>query len=320
MIRQALLAATALALSACATTDQMSAATASTAAPSETATSSGPALWRVSDEDTTIYLFGTVHFLPEGVEWYNPTIRAALESSDEFVSEIDTSAIPEVVPGETPPPEVMAIVQTQMRLAQLTTGGTVRDLMTDENRAQYEAALAGVGVPVAALDGFEPWMGMMTLTQMGLVQAGIDPSTGVERTLDPLVVGKTRSAFETVEQQFGFFDSLPMEAQLAGLDQTVEMMETPEDLRTSFAAMVTEWMEGDAAGLAALVNDEMAADPALYATLISDRNARWAEWLEERMDRPGTVFVAVGAGHLGGSGSVQYYLRERGLTAERVAY
>jgi uncharacterized protein len=32
------------------------------------------------------------------------------------------------------------------------------------------------------------------------------------------------------------------------------------------------------------------------------------------------VFVAVGAGHLAGEGSVQQFLAERGLTAERVAY
>ena len=319
MFRILLTAASALALTACAATtpEPMAAAPAAT---SPVAMSNGPALWKVSDEDTTIYLFGTVHFLPEGIDWYNPTIRSALESSGEFVSEIDTSAIPEMVPGEAPSPELMEIMQMQMRLAALETGGTVRDLMTPENRAEYEAALAGVGVPAAALDQFEPWMAMMTLTQLGLVQAGIDPSTGVERTLDGLIEGKRRSAFETVEQQFGFFDSLPMEAQLAGLDETVEMMATPEELRANFNAMVTEWMEGDAAGLAALVNDEMAADPALYATLLSNRNERWAAWLDDRMDRPGTVFVAVGAGHLGGAGSVQFYLGQRGLTAERIIY
>ena len=31
----------------------------------------GPALWKVSDEDTTIYLFGTVHVLPSDLVWYD---------------------------------------------------------------------------------------------------------------------------------------------------------------------------------------------------------------------------------------------------------
>ena len=36
------------------------------------------------------------------------------------------------------------------------------------------------------------------------------------------------------------------------------------------------------------------------------------------MQQPGTVFVAVGAGHLAGDQSVQDYLKERGLTVSRV--
>ena len=50
------------------------------------------------------------------------------------------------------------------------------------------------------------------------------------------------------------------------------------------------------------------------------RNARWADWVAARMAQPGTVFVAVGAGHLAGKGSVQTLLAEKGLKAERVSY
>ena len=109
-----------------------------------------PAIWELSDEDTTIYLFGTVHFLPEGLDWFTPQIEAALTASDQFVTEIDTSAIPEVVPGEAPPPEAMAIAQMQVQLAQLTSGGTLRELMTEEDRTQYEAAMADAGITLTA--------------------------------------------------------------------------------------------------------------------------------------------------------------------------
>ena len=48
------------------------------------------------------------------------------------------------------------------------------------------------------------------------------------------------------------------------------------------------------------------------------RNERWAEWVARRLETPGTVFVAVGAGHLAGEVSVQAMLAERGLATERV--
>ncbi|RZL56533.1 MAG: TraB/GumN family protein, partial [Sphingomonas sp.] len=52
----------------------------------------------------------------------------------------------------------------------------------------------------------------------------------------------------------------------------------------------------------------------------TDRNARWATWIKQRMARPGTVFIAVGAGHLAGPESVQAQLAKLGVKAERVKY
>ena len=53
-----------------------------------TAEPDGPALWKVADEDTTIYLFGTVHALPEGVDWFSGPVADALTASDMLVTEI----------------------------------------------------------------------------------------------------------------------------------------------------------------------------------------------------------------------------------------
>jgi hypothetical protein len=141
----------------------------------------------------------------------------------------------------------------------------------------------------------------------------------VERRLDPLVAGKQRHAFETIEQQMGFFDGLPLESQLAMLDSGSELLIDLSAMDAQFRQMVTEWMAGDPEGLAATVNEEW-DDAALFQALLTNRNAAWAEWLDARMDQPGIVFVAVGAGHLGGADSVQHFLAERGFTVERVAH
>jgi len=318
MLKKLILSASAIALSACAfpTTTL-----AHDHEAHEQAEANGPALWQVADEDTTIYLFGTIHILPEGLDWLNPTVEQALDSSDQFVSEIDTSLIPDYDPtsGTPPPPEIMAIAQMQMSLAQLTTGGTLRDLMDDADRAEYEAAMTSLGLPVAAFDGFEPWFAAMSMTQIAIMRAGLDTSDGVERVLDQHVEGKDRTAFETVEQQLGFFDSLPIESQLAFLDEGAEGLAEDGVMEETFQQMVGEWMAGDPAGLAAVINDAM-DDPILYDTLLTQRNANWAEWIHARLDQPGKVFIAVGAGHLAGESSVQDLLTERGITAERVEY
>jgi uncharacterized protein YbaP (TraB family) len=66
------------------------------------------------------------------------------------------------------------------------------------------------------------------------------------------------------------------------------------------------------------VMNEGMTDPAVAEALLYNRNANWAEWIDTRMDTPGTVFIAVGAGHLAGARSVQDYLGAKGITVTRV--
>ncbi|HEY6816078.1 MAG TPA: TraB/GumN family protein [Croceibacterium sp.] len=261
----------------------------------------GPALWQVADADTTIYLFGTVHALPQGKEWFDGRIERAFAASSEMVTEVDLS-------DQT----ASAVAMQQAGL--LAEGSSLREMMAPDNRVQFEAALVSLGLPVAALDRMEPWMASLTLSLLPLLRQGYQTESGVEMALQARAEGKQRGALETIAQQIDLFDGMPLEAQLTFLDKTVEAM--PE-AKGSLDAMVAEWIEGDADALAALLNSEL-DDPVLYERLLTQRNAHWAEWIEQRLQQPGTVFVAVGAGHLAGNGSVQRQLAGRGVKVERI--
>jgi len=56
-------------------------------------TSRGPALWQVSDKDTTVYLFGTIHLLPRESQWRTAKLDDAVQKSQTLVLEtlIDTA-------------------------------------------------------------------------------------------------------------------------------------------------------------------------------------------------------------------------------------
>jgi uncharacterized protein YbaP (TraB family) len=261
----------------------------------------GPALWQVADKDTTIYLFGTVHALPQGKNWFDGRIERAFNASDELVTEIDMG-------------NAAASAGALQTASQLPADQSLRALMSVDNRQQYEAALVGLGLPVEALDRYEPWFAAMTLSLMPLLRSGYDPQSGVEHSLGGRAGEKKRAALETIEQQVALFDGLPQQAQLEYLDETVEKI--PE-ATTTLDAMVAEWLEGDAVELANMLNAEM-TDPVLYDRLLTARNANWAGWIENRLEQPGTVFVAVGAGHLAGKGSVQDQLKQRGLPVKRI--
>jgi uncharacterized protein YbaP (TraB family) len=282
---------------------QDNAAHTATAAATPAAAPKGPALWKVADEDTTIYLFGTVHVLPQGIEWYDATIANALDSSDMIVTEIKMDKASEA-----------ELQQLSMKLGLLPQGTTLRSLLTPEQTAAYEAGLAKLGAPPAAFDPLKPWLTGLTLSLLPLIQQGYDPNSGVEKVLLSKAGTKGQGALETAEFQLGIFNSMSQEAQIAFLMEAVDGM---DEVKPTLDRMVAEWAEGDAEGLAAVMNEGM-SDPAVAEALLYSRNANWAEWIDTRLDKPGTVFIAVGAGHLAGAKSVQDYLAGKGITVSRV--
>lgn len=266
-------------------------------------TGTGPALWKVADEDTTIYLFGTVHVLPQGIEWYDATIANALEGADMIVTEIRMD-----------PASETKLQQLSMSMGMLPAGTTLRSLLTPEQTAAYEAALAKIGAPPAAFDPLKPWLAGLTMSLIPLMQQGYDPSSGVEKVLLSKAGTKPQDALETPEFQLGIFDSMPTEGQIAFLMESVADM---DEVKPTLDRMVAEWVKGDADQLAAIMNEGM-SDPAVAEALLYSRNANWAEWIDARLDQPGSVFIAVGAGHLAGAKSVQDYLKQKGITVTRV--
>lgn len=285
-----------LPLGACA---QQSAPPSAIAAPA-----AGPALWKVADADTTIYLFGTVHALPKDVDWLRGPVADALASAQTLVTEI--------APGLLKDPATQQAFATR---AALPPGQTLRGLMTAEQRQVYEAAVAKLGLPLATLDRFEPWFAALTLSTVPLLKAGYSPEAGVENAVEAKASAATRrDALETVDDQLKLFDEMPPETQMTYL---IELARDIDKVGPSLSAMVAAWAKGDAEGLARLMNDEM-DDPAIAERLLYARNRNWARWVETRLAAPGTVFVAVGAGHLAGANSVQDYLAKGGVAVTRV--
>ena len=289
-------------LQACTTVAEDS-APATAAAPAAPAQPAGPALWKVADEDTTIYLFGTVHALPEDIDWFSGPVAAALGSSGTLVTEIP--------PGFEQDP---ANQQKIIGLALLPEGESLRDQLDPEQRASYEAAMTSLELPVGAFDRFEPWFAGMNLAVLPLLKAGYAAESGVEKLVEERAPeGATRDALETVEFQLGMLDTLPVQSQIDFLIATTDMI---DEVVPMMDQLLTEWVEGDTEQLGELMNANL-ADPVLAEALLYSRNRNWADWIDERLDTPGTVFMAVGAGHLAGTNSVQDYLEARGMTVTR---
>ncbi|WP_084399912.1 TraB/GumN family protein [Henriciella aquimarina] len=265
-----------------------------------------PALWEMSDEDTTVYLFGTVHILRPDVEWRTPDFNAAFESADTLVLELDM----ESEEGQK------AVARDFMQRGLYGDGRTLSNELNDSDLSVITSALEPLGVPIAALDPMEPWMVAVNLSVMQLQQDGFDPNSGIERVLiaEAQEDGKSFDFLETAEVQANIFDTLPEPTQKTFLYETALLLDESSEMLDQ---VVDEWADGDVEGLGVLVaNPDTGGGEGMYDALFVERNENWVPKIEALLDEPGTFFVAVGAGHLAGPDSVITMLREEGHEIE----
>jgi uncharacterized protein len=270
------------------------------------ARSNGPALWEVSDKDTTVYLFGTIHLLPQNSHWRTPKLEKALNSSQQLVLEtLIDSANPQQLAG------IMASMGFSSGLP------PIANRVDPSKRALLEAALAKTKLPRPVFDRMETWAAAFTLLGVQFQTLGVEGDQGVEAVLRRqfAAANKPIGELETNQEQLSFFDRLPESAQRQLLEGAVE---NPEQMRTKFNEMLNAWLTGDVNAIGKTFNEDLQSSPELKAALLTRRNWNWSQWIERRMAQPGTIMVAVGAGHLAGDESVQRYLQRRGYKVKRL--
>jgi uncharacterized protein YbaP (TraB family) len=267
-----------------------------------------PAIWLLADEDTRIFLFGTVHILPPELKWRSAALDRVVAEADELVLEV----------GEDPSADEEAAIAPLVMLGKEVP---ILSRVSPDRRKLLGEIIRSVGVPDGALDGMQTWAAAMTITVAALAQAYAgedgDPKalTGVEDALRADFVRTSRpiSGVETGPQQMGFLASLPYRAQREMLESLVDSYRTGDPDATEPSE--DDWVSGDVDRVGAEM-EEM--PPELFDVLITRRNTAWTGWLIERLEQPGDVLFAVGAGHLAGRDSVQSMLAERGFTVTRL--
>ncbi|MEN7537147.1 TraB/GumN family protein [Aurantiacibacter sp. DGU5] len=279
-----------------------------------------PAIWRLSDEDTTIYLFGTIHLLPPGFRWRSPLFDAIVEEADELVLESSTEdAAASLAAHESKYDAIGASrVPTSQQLSPAVRGKW-RSLIESSGALFDEVDV--LPLPLMAMG-----LGYTSVGQPSLSR----PELGVESVLEAefAAAGKPVGSIE---------DHGAVLLSLMRIDERALIGELEADLAHwggkspsgyhgagAFLYEPETWqIEHDwARGVVGeefdlgLGHGKLAA--AFDNVLLAGRNRAWAGWLDARLEQPGTVLVAVGAGHFDGPRSVLAMLEARGLRAERI--
>jgi uncharacterized protein YbaP (TraB family) len=271
-----------------------------------------PAIWLIEDEDTRIYLFGTIHVFPASLQWRSARLDQVIAEADELVM-------------ETPDASREEMFSEDRMLGPMMMGKAVPILsrVSPQARPALQAALESTGLPVDAYDEMHVWAVAFMLTSFQMTQAFGEEAegppvalSGAEEVLGRIFRKSRRPIYgvETIEEQIRVFSSMPLDVQRRFLEATVLGTGEPA-VEQSRPSTDEDWVAGNVDSIAA---EMRTMPPEIYDPLLTRRNRNWTGWLERRMARPGTVLFAVGAGHLAGPDSVQRMLAERGIVARRI--
>jgi len=275
------------------------------AAPIPRAEGAGPPLWVVSDADSTVYLFGTVHYLRPGTAWGSDKVDAAFASADQFWVEV----------ADQDDPNVAAKVAQQHGV---TPDRPLSSILSAEDFAAFDKAAQGVGASGAAMDAYRPWLAAFVVAGTAPLQAGYRAEAGVDKTLmdRARAEGKTVRGFETADRQLRLIAGMSEEAQIAYLNNYVRH---GDQIVPKLDQTVAAWLKGDTAEVGRLNRiDTRDIHQDIHRAALIERNTDWTGQIETMMQGSGTAFVAVGVAHLADQDSVVDMLKARGYTVERL--
>ncbi|WP_185964330.1 TraB/GumN family protein [Aliikangiella marina] len=269
----------------------------------------GPALWKISDENSEVWLFGTIHILKPETLWQTDKIKHAFEQADTVYLEAPTEEITQE-----------EMFKVMLPYIQNPNGVMLSSLISKEAYEDLKVAVEGLGMPSSALASLEPmrpWFVAVNLSVQHLVANGYDPESGVDGILytQAKQSGKTLRYFETIEQQIRFFGTMSANEEVAMFEAGIpDLLEN----QSMLDEIIKNWQRGDVEAVAKTLNEEMDKTPTLKERLLVNRNQDWAKQIAKIMKGSGKTFIAVGSGHLAGEGSLQAFLTAKGFEIKRL--
>lgn len=244
-----------------------------------------PFLWKVSQDDTVVWLYGTIHN-GSGRE-VPPAAWDALASSMQFASEL----------GDAEPD-----ADRVAKLTRIESGKTLDFLLPPDDWYELRDIMRGT-VKEDDLRRYRPWYAMIRLTQK------LSPPPA--QTMDAALAERAKHAGKPIAALEAWHEQLEALASSVGAKDLSDAIHSRHKVKCELAGMLAFYVAGDAEAMKKWL--AMPQGP----TLLGARNRKWLAQIE-RYFASGGAFVAVGLGHLIGDDNLPLLLAAKGYTVERV--
>ncbi|MEM6537761.1 MAG: TraB/GumN family protein [Pseudomonadota bacterium] len=268
-----------------------------------------PALWKATKGRSDIYLFGTIHILPDDLTWRTPAYDAAMKDAEITALEVESTS-----------PEAQARMQSLIQEYGISREVTLEQRLGPARWRSLIEVTNSLDIDPYTLQNLEPWLAILVVTVSAFEQEGFLPDAGVDNAVETQALDEedTLAYLETLETQIKALISLTADGDLAAFDASLAEL---DDFRGQIDRLLTSWGTGDTEAMTQmLINDFRELSEAAYNALFIQRNNAWLVQLNTMLDNPKDedVFVAVGAAHLVGEDGLVEQLEAMGVRVERL--
>ena len=264
--------------------------------------SNGPAFWKISDTDTTIYLLPSIGAIPPDLGWFTGPIESAFFSAEELILEQGTW------------PE--SLTERVQRLMKLPRRQRLFELMGASDRSALDRAFAKLNWSTEGLDELKPWAATLMIVEGENQLQGFDEGS----YLSSFLISRSRSKKvdyirEPNADYYEKLDSFSHDIQFALLREHIDQMPYRHQMNERG---VSAWLTGDIEGFASLMRNSDITYRLYWDYMTEDDKMHATQWLATRMDSPGTVFVALSALSFASPNGVPQNLKALGFNVDKL--
>ena len=283
---------------------------------SETLPESKHFFWKVSDENSSVWVLGSIHLADSTLYPLASVIDSAFAHADELAVELNMND-----------EEVVKEVGAQSAAQGLLTEGTLRDLLPQDMWNTVDSLCTAWNVPIVMIEKTRPWLAAMTLSSYAFMQAGLNPEYGIDYVLldRAAMDGKAIVGLETAEEQISALADTT-ESDSAGVYYLKTTLHEIAEFESLVSNLMHAWKTGDDEMLRRLLDDgeeevplqESKFKDEFEQRIYVNRNAKMADSIATFLREDRKVFVVVGVAHLAlEKDNVIETLRKRGFKIER---
>lgn len=267
----------------------------------------GPAIWKVTDSNSVVYLYGSVHLLADDVDWQRRDMQAAFDEVGTVYFEI---------PDDNKSNLEATVLQRQYGV--YGSGDRLSNHLGGPAQKHFTAAAYNVGLRPEKLEMFKPWLAGDILTVAAAQESGLK----VENSVDTVMRAKARAAgksIKSLDEMRTYIEAVALQPDWVQVESLEESLRGFDTLGADLAQINGAWLVGNDEWLAVnLLEPALKRSPEMYAVLFTVRNEKWSEILDVFLQGDNNAMVVAGIGHMVGSGGLPSLLRELGYDVERV--